>query len=1199
MGQMLGQRRWRGNGALAALALLAGACCGPDRRGAAASRLPAVVVALQDMPNVRYADLRGQEPLNWPTLLTMGGVLVIDDRSTPVRARLPEVALQALRTFVVKRGGRLVLFGHAAALAHELGIESEAPEATTFRWGHDARAVSGRAELGLHVTSGKHAELFDDPTAGVDVADGPLLLAGDAPCTAPVCAWSIGAPREGAVLARLASVRDGAADPPGAPVVALWEFGAGAVLACGVLPRPDHPDERVRAAARGFLARCAQWAARGAACAVLVDDAYAPPPAPPALPPMAPLVPHWGWQVPQQSRGAERTPDEALADVLTPSWLAGADLAVVEVVDADGKAPLAWPAEDPLRPAPSYQAKAADRAWHDAALRTLAQEAHGRGMATLAALEPLPVGDRAVERLVTLRFLARELACVRRFGDGAFDGFVLQPWALDRAGRTLAMAQDFQPAALVALLGERAPEVGGAVRALDADDGALRDLPFAGLADGWRNGFSAATFPLGALDARGGALGKATTADWIVAQASAFARARAGRGAAMWWRRHDDATLPGDLAAYVEGVSLEPLRAAVAMPLAATGTDGLRAAGAALVAQAPTAFAAAASAPAPAAVHALQNNWFRLLGSGGALAYDPTGRADFGAGAVSLSPALLRTRLFGALPDAASLRADRVDLLARGRAGEGGYRDERFVDLTVAVGDLPPAQLASGGAPSWPASARFQLELNHGYHELDVALRPQRGRGVLAIALDGVLLRALPFDGGAPPAVATTVPVHVARKGLRELSFTVFAGGACALDRLVLLRAADVGVEAAAATPAGSYASLRESSQSTYHAETVHFDAIADLPGFVVRARCERSARNLQVERTLALPLHRAVAAAKGESADDLRAPFALAGEAADVPDIVVVPLQRARHDTLCWRPGELIWRSEPDAGTQMRFGLLFVPPGEGRARLAEAAVVLAALADPIALNLAELRSAVVTSDQPFAWPRLLRIDGGGNAPFFVQEDGWWTLRGSQRGPDGSRWLRVRQAPDDAVQIVGGPSVLARTRPGPGSLRLLALRDPEPGAVTVRVLQPSVLGAPSVVMARDFADVQLDGEDWAHRDGRVVFLPNRAGDFRVRTRDHAGGSSPHVRRTAAPLTVCRYLPGERTLVLATAGDSGRPAELPWMAVLGGPRPIGVDNGEIVDDAQLRYPDAAATAAARNGGTLVRFGSGVCRVRYAE
>ena len=54
----------------------------------------------------------------------------------------------------------------------------------------------------------------------------------------------------------------------------------------------------------------------------------------------------------------------------------------------------------------------------------------------------------------------------------------------------------------------------------------------------------------------------------------------------------------------------------------------------------------------------------------------------------------------------------------------------------------------------------------------------------------------------------------------------------------------------------------------------------------------------------------------------------------------------------------------------------------------------------------------------------------------------------------GVRFLRQAVRFFDEVYVLlsrNAPSVLARTRPGPGSLRLLALRDPEPGAVTVRV----------------------------------------------------------------------------------------------------------------------------------------------------
>jgi hypothetical protein len=183
------------------------------------------------------------------------------------------------------------------------------------------------------------------------------------------------------------------------------------------------------------------------------------------------------------------------------------------------------------------------------------------------------------------------------------------------------------------------------------------------------------------------------------------------------------------------------------------------------------------------------------------------------------------------------------------------------------------------------------------------------------------------------------------------------------------------------------------------------------------------------------------------------------------------------------------------------------------------------------------------------------------------------------------------------VVVAGGASLLARTRPGPGSLRVVALRDPEPLAATVRVLQASALATPSVVLARDFGEVELDGEPWAHFDGRAVFLPNRPGTYRVVARARAGGPGPHVRATGAPLRSCRWDEAARELVLVAGSEPGRPPELPFTAVLGGPRPASIENGELVDDGSLRFPDAAAAAAARAGGVLVRFPAGTCRVRY--
>jgi hypothetical protein len=78
-----------------------------------------------------------------------------------------------------------------------------------------------------------------------------------------------------------------------------------------------------------------------------------------------------------------------------------------------------------------------------------------------------------------------------------------------------------------------------------------------------------------------------------------------------------------------------------------------------------------------------------------------------------------------------------------------------------------------------------------------------------------------------------------------------------------------------------------------------------------------------------------------------------------------------------------------------------------------------------------------------------------------------------------------------------------------------------------------------------------------------------------------------------------FVPASQELVWTTGVDPQRPADLPWTAVLGGPRPVAIEGGEIVDDAELRLPDAAEVAKARQGGVLVRFRAGVTKVRYAD
>lgn len=1214
------QRTRRSRGACIGVLVTLAACAPAPRRageGGGAVATGAWHDALQRVAPVLARPLPApDELLALPPDATL---LVVDGDELAGEVPFAPAQRDALRAFV-RDGGRLLLFGCAARLAAAIGVDEEWPEVSSFRWGYDRRAAIGSARLGVRFVSGKAPELFESLQAAPG-REQTCFVTGGQPCDVPLCCWSVGAPRSGDVLGCLATELDGEPAADGGPVVVRWNHGRGEVLACGLLPALDAADANVRDNARAFVTACVKWLQRRQRGAVVVMERTAvpapelarlPSPFEPAVRPALPLVSHWGWRTRIATDGALRPSREVIDDVLLPSWRAGATALELELADTAGGVPLVWRDDDPMKRPPSWHHDAAGGA--DGARRgiaDLAGEAHARGMLVLGAVDPLPVGPTKTERLVALRFLARELADVRRNGAGALDGFGVRQWWPDHEGHGVAMLQDFAPGALLYASGELGGAPAGGLRALDADDGALRDGRLPGLTAGWRAGFRGDRFPLGVLDARAVrsdtpragdvVVGGGSRGDWLVAQANDFVRARRGRGAVMWWREHDAAAFDPTTVAYVHGLSQEPLVAAVASNLATTGNDGRRAATAASLDRVPDGFGAEANVPA--AVHVLQNNWFQLAGSGGALRWDGDGLAAFrGTAATTLAPVFLRTRLFGARPSGDMPSDAPVDLLGAGRRGEGGYagiarivpagarRGDGAVDADVRV----PTVIAAGETPKWPNGIAIDWRGEPGYHELEVVLRAVRGNGVVEIAVDGTPVRCVPFRDGVR-AETVVVPLHASGSGLRTLQLQVVEGGACAIDTLRTVRRGEVGAMARVLVPAGSHARLEERSSSSVHDERLEFATIADFPGFALRLRCDRAVRGLQVERTFAFPAHRRLAEVDAAAIDGgLRQPFALRADDRALPDVVVVPLQMARHDRFAFTAGELVLRSAPEGGMSSLIGFLFCERTETTRLLRAAAVMFAAIDQPLSLDLGATGEARVVNDLPLAWPRLVHLAEQPATPLLVCENGTWTWRGTQAAPDGGAWLRVHHAPGDTVQIVGGPGVFARTRPGPGSADVVALRDVEPLRATAIVVQPSLLAAPCIVMGADFDEVRVDGEAWAWFSGRTVFLPDRAGTHRVECRAR-GGAAPHVLATRAPLQRCAYDAERRALVLVTASDPDRPVELPWTAVLYGPRPTRIENGEVVDDATLRLGDPAAAAAVRAGGTLIRFRSGITEV----
>lgn len=1161
----------------------------------------------------QQAAVRSQQldaELVLPALDPQKALVVVDPNWRVPGVIGSDAQLQVLRTFVAQ-GGRLVLFGHAARLASELGAETERPENTVYRWGFDRRARTGEAQLTLHFVSARLPALYDGLQGSVSEHSIPVTAG--APLNTALCAWRDGEPQDGEVLARLGEVLDGEPAPLGPPVLLRLKLGKGQVLACGLLPDFDHPDEQVRDNARGFVQRCAHWVGSGRRDVVLLGLPDRTP-APVAFdrdgPPIVPLLAHWGWQASLydgEDVDAVRPVDELVRDALVPSFRQGADVFELTLTDAQHGAPMAWNQQDPIEPPVSWRGQALGGGWSGGGFQALAEEAHSRGMLLFGGIDPLPVGDRAAERLVALRMTARELASVRRHGAGAFDGFGLRQWWNDPSGYGVAMVQDYQPSASLYCAGERVPALGGGLRALDADDGGVRGLGLSGVASGWRDGFAGDLYPVGVLDARAlpdrfpgnGVRGGGSRGDWLVEQLNDFVRERRLRGGTALWRRHDPRTLGAATSAYVQGLSMEPLRAAVATSLGATGRDGLRAAAAALLDERQEGFGA--SVDAPAAVHVLQNNWFRLLGSGGALQFDPKGLADFGDGALQLSPGFLHTRLFGARPEATEVRAERTDFLRYGRRGEGGYSEVELLLASAAADKRCPEMLGFGAAPAWPTAVEFEWRPSTGYHELRLQLRAERGASIVAVSLDGTLLKAIPCRASQrTPTVV--VPVHVARSGTRVLRVEVFDGQTVAIDAMVANRVGDVGVEAEVLVPAGSRAQLVERSSSSYHEEHVELTALADVPGFVLHARCVRADRGLLIERRIALPGYNLLSAATPD--DDpkkRRGAFVLGCSSKGMPDLCVVPLELTQSEGLVVEQGAVVWKGPREAFHRSRVGFLLWPQGQGHKLLRELPRLVAAIASPQSIDL-RTGTVKIRDDVAVPYNRLLHIDADLTAPVLVRERGFWTLRACQPAPDGGVWLRVHKEPGDTVEIVGGPKVFATTRPGTGSLRCVALQDKSKNAVVAHVLQRSRLRAPSVVMGDDFDHVEVNGQRWSWFDGRTVYLPDEVGTYRIKTESFDDGrfarqAPPHVRATGAPLQQVAYDATTRELVLVTDDRDGRPATLPWTAVLHGPVPSSIENGEVVDVDQLHLPDAAAEAAALQGGVLIRFRPGTTTVKY--
>ncbi|GAB4138670.1 MAG: hypothetical protein Fur0037_04510 [Planctomycetota bacterium] len=1179
-----------------ALALLFACGAGPPRLSPRDARVPPWAGAF-GVPVVGGRLPEAAEAFVDPDL--PGSALILVEGWRVVDANLTEAQRLGLSSFV-HNGGRLLLLGYAASLAREIGVEPLAPDVREpFRWGFDATTASGRCELGFTLVSGRAEDLVEG-LAHDEAGEWVFRFAGGRGVLAQQCLWSRSDPREGEVLGRLSVERDGRLEVQPAAVLARWTFGSGAILACGLVPDPESADPVLAGNAARFLHNAVRWLGGGAmprALALWHLDPAPVPAEPEPMPPLsrrelpaAPLIAHWGYEVSTRSVGPGRAVDEDLL----PSWGAGADWISIDLSAPGGELPFFWRDRDPIRRPTGYRQPARPGEWSRPL--EIAEEAHARSMLAHLELPSLPVRDGTVaEQLAALRFLGREVFDRRTAADAAFDGLGLKRWFDDGMGYGLAMLQDYGPGAALVQVGQDGRPA-GAVTALDAADGRPLGLWSCGVSRRWRNGFPADLFPAGRLDCRARPSvgdpdpGGGSDGDWIAIQVNDFVRARLGRSPAFWWRGAADASPL--VRAYVDGLSQDPLRAAVAARCTSTGLSGWREAEKGLLEDPQPGFGC--EIPVPSTTLFLQNNHLRLHGSGGSLFWDPKGLADFDEeNAVLLSREFVRTRLLGGRPSGEERRAVDLDLFALGEAFEGGC------DASVRVGKdraaLPPRVLASAQVPRRPRTLRWDVHVAPGYYELDARLRAVEGDSIVVFGLEGEDLRSVAVREGAQ-AVDVLLPLHLSREGQRTIEVECRRGGAVRVERARLRRMGDVSVESRVGTPAGAMASIEEITESTHYGERAILSTAGDFSGFLFRAECTHAVQNLQVERRFSFAHHfRLKRSGSGDPARGLRHPFVLSSDRPGVPDLVVVPLALSRYQSFSVSDEGLVLRGAAEPFHTTVVGFLLDENGEGRA-LGSVREVFSALDRPDEIDLSA-GEAVLKSDAPFAWTRVLRIRQPARTPCLVRERGYWTWRGTTRGQNGEHLLRIVHVPGDEVRAVGGPSVLARTRPGRGSAHLVAMRDPGPSSVEVRVLRQSPFATPSVVMAAEFDEAFLDGKPWSYHDGRSVFLPKEPGTHRVETRSSGGARPPHLLATSARIQSCRWDPERKELVFLAAPKPGRPPELPFTALVDGGSPRSVDGGELIPEAEFRRHEAPGSP--RPGAAVIRFRPGLVRVRYGS
>lgn len=253
-------------------------------------------------------------------------------------------------------------------------------------------------------------------------------------------------------------------------------------------------------------------------------------------------------------------------------------------------------------------------------------------------------------------------------------------------------------------------------------------------------------------------------------------------------------------------------------------------------------------------------------------------------------------------------------------------------------------------------------------------------------------------------------------------------------------------------------------------------------------------------------------------------------------PDLIVLLPDHALFEKIVWDAetgqARLSFKADVDAAT-----LYYVAPDVYSEN------ELMRLVRVVSIPLAELHvtdpgnSVAVRNRYDFPVTRTFVINNPKPGPYFVNEQGWWFVRGAQpsREKPYFEFLKINAEPDSQPLIQAYGYIDDVVRPGWGCQNLVAVKDiaaDEDGAsCTARVMSATAyIFAPRVEFAQPFTNVRINGQPWPYFEDRFVFLPTRAGTYEVAV-DNALPLRPRLICTSGMLHEGRWDETANTLTL--------------------------------------------------------------------